>query len=121
MLRRAVLLLAAVSSFAWAAHNPLLPRPVKVRYGDGALPVAQLSVRFANAANEEDRFVQKWLVERLKLAPGGAKALTMRRTGNGAPLPGLDEKTGPDSREAYSIKITSAGAGARDFNRIGFA
>ena len=113
MLRRTVLLLAAVSSFALAAHNPLLPRPVKVRYGDGVLPVAQLSVRFASAANEEDRFVQKWLVERLKLAASGAKTLTLNRTGNGAALPGLDEKTGPDSREAYSIKITSFGADVR--------
>jgi hypothetical protein len=113
MLRRTVLLLAVLTTFGLAAHNPLLPRPVKVRYGDGALPVAQLSIRFASAANEEDRFVQKWLGERLKLAPGGTKALTMRRAGNGAAVPGLDEKTGPDSREAYSIKITSAGAGVR--------
>jgi hypothetical protein len=109
MLRRTVLLLAAVASLAMAAHNPLLPRPVKVRYGDGSVAVSQLSIRFANAASDEDRFVQQWLAGRLKFASGGAKALTLNRTGNGAALAGVDEKTGPDSREAYSIKVTPAG------------
>jgi hexosaminidase len=109
MLRRTLLLLAVLSSFALAAHNPLLPRPVKVRYGDGSVRVSELSVRFANAANEEDRFVQNWLAGRLKFAASGAKSLTMSRTGNGAAVPGLDEKTGPDSREVYSIKVTPAG------------
>lgn len=110
MLRRVLLLTAILAGVVLAAHNPLLPRPVEVRYGDGAVAVSQLSIRFANAPNDEDRFVEKWLTDRLPFAKSGAKALTFKRTGNGAALAGVDEKTGPDSREAYSIKITPSDA-----------
>ncbi len=110
---RIILGLALAAGVAAAAHNPLLPRPVKVRYGEGKIKVSELAIRFARPANDEDRFVQQWLSERLPLSAQGAKSLTLNRTGGGTAVPGLDEKTGPGSREAYSIQVTSEGAEVR--------
>jgi hexosaminidase len=110
MLRQVVPLAMALAGLAGAAHNPLLPRPLKIRYGQGWVRVSELSSRFTNPASEEDRFVQKYLAGRLPFSARGARALALNRTGNGAALPGLDETTGPDSREAYSMKISSDGA-----------
>jgi len=113
MLRRSAVLILALSGLVLAAHNPLLPRPVKVRYGEGSVHVSELSIRFAKPASAEDRFVQKLLSGRLKFAASGAKQLTLNRTGEGAALPGVDEKAGPESREAYSIKVAPAGVEVR--------
>ena len=40
-------------------------------------------------------------------------AIVLRRTGNGASLPGMNDTTGPDSRESYSISVTKSGVEIR--------
>ena len=86
----------------------------------GQLALRGLSVRFASIPAPEDRFTAERLAAALSTAAGvpipiweGAaqgKAIVLNRTGAVDPLPLPDEKAGPDSREAYSVKVTSQGA-----------
>lgn len=120
---RCLVLAVAVFLPAGAAdHNPLLPRPQKIHYGAGRLELVGLSIRFTSAPNAEDRFAAGELVSALSaragtkipLAEGAAKkSIVLNRTGSAAALPGLDERTGPDSRESYTIKVTPEGAEIR--------
>ena len=108
--------LAAVS----AAHNPLLPRPQQVRYESGTLPVHGLSICFAAPPTAEDRFAAEQLATRLsaigqkqipiRKGKRSGSCILLNRTGMGAALPGDKESAGPDSREAYTLRITSKGA-----------
>ena len=126
MPRVAVLLvfLLPVSRAALAAeHNPLLPRPQKVLYGSGKLPLRNLSIRLGTAPSDEDRFAAEELASLLSARVGmqfplrggssTGPAIVLSRTANGGALPVPDEKAGPESREAYSIKVTPAGADVR--------
>ncbi len=106
-----------------ADHNPLLPRPQEVRYGNGSLRLQGLSIRIASDASAEDRFAAEQLAAALssrsgtsipiseKATPGHAIVLT--RTGSGSALPQPDEHPGPDSREAYTLSITAQGGEVR--------
>jgi hypothetical protein len=79
---------------AFAAHNPLLPRPREIHYLTGSLPLTGLSIRFTSAPNAEDRFAAEHLASRLSAiaqAPlsihrGGHHAILLTRTGNASPL-----------------------------------
>src|SRR6266567_5435495 len=55
---------------ATAAHGPLLPRPQKISYGKGALPVVGLSIRFASPPSEEDFFAAKELAQAIEAETG---------------------------------------------------
>jgi len=103
-----------------AERNPLLPRPQEIRYGAGRLLVSGLEIGFTSPPTVEDRFAADDLASGFRsrtkivvrvsetLAPRGA--LVLKRTGSGPDLPQPDEQPGPDSREAYTIKVTSDGA-----------
>ncbi len=100
-----------------AAPNALLPRPQQIRYGDGSLALSELSITFASAPDPEDLFTAKQLEDRLSALglkdinskPSG-HSIVLKRTGEGGALPADMEKAGPDSREAYSLRITPNGA-----------
>ena len=96
-----------------AAHSPLLPQPTEIRYGSGSLPVTGLTIRFAAAPAEEDQFTASELSSFLGIAVAehgqAGPAIVLKRTGPVDALPMPGEKTGPDSREAYSIRVTPAG------------
>jgi len=106
-----------------AEHRPLLPRPQKAQYGDARLPLRGLSIRFASRPGEEDRFAAKQLSSVLSEITGSeipvregrakGKSIVLSRTGAVAAVPGNDERPGPESREAYSISVTSNGAEIR--------
>ena len=106
-----------------ADHNPLLPRPQEVRYGNGSLRLRGLSIRVASEANAEDRFAAEQLAAALKSYSGTSisitekstpgRAIVLTRTGSGAALPQPDEQAGPDSREAYTLAITAQGGEIR--------
>jgi hypothetical protein len=103
---------------ACAAHRPLLPQPQQIAYGDGNLSLTNLSVRAEGTPDSADRFAASQLTAGLSAITHQAAATTgpaiiLRRTGNGADLPGDDEKVGPDSRESYSIKVTTDGVEIR--------
>jgi hexosaminidase len=125
----ACLALVASLAPASAAHRPLLPQPQEVRYDGGALPVRGLCVRFAVPASTEDRFAAEQLASRLSVisqteipirkGKASGLAILLSRTGAGAALPQDMEGTGPDSREAYWLKVTPRGAEIRASSSAG--
>jgi hypothetical protein len=114
-----VSLLASAS----AAHKPLLPRPQKISYGDGSLPVESLWIRLADSSPPEDQFAADQLAAGLtaisripitvRRSRGTVNPITLTRTGAGAPVPGDNETVGPDSRESYSLQVTTKGVEIR--------
>jgi hexosaminidase len=108
---------------AVAAHNPLLPRPQEIKYGTSRLRVEGLVIGFASSPTEQDRFAAGELAFRLEKRAHVAvhvsegrpaqRRIVLRRTGSGPDLPQPDEHPGPDSREAYTIKVTPDGAEIR--------
>lgn len=103
-----------------AAHSPLLPRPQQVQYGPGQLPLRGLSIRLAGNAAAEDRFAASELAALLSARcatpipvvenlDGPGPSIVLKRTGPVAGLPVPGERPGPDSREAYRMKITPGG------------
>ena len=131
---RTAVLLVSLLSFSLTAlaaeHNPLLPRPQNVQYGSGKLAIKNLKIHLNAAPSDEDRFAAGELVAILAARGGGRNpvvegaaqgpAITLVRTGNADPLPVPDEKPGPESREAYSIKVTPVGAEVRARSSAGF-
>ncbi len=106
-----------------ASHNPLLPRPQEVRYGSGKLSLRGLTIRLASTPGAEDRFAAGELSSALSAAAqspvsvtegaGSGRAIVLTRTENAPALPVRDERGGPESREAYTLKITADGAEIR--------
>lgn len=109
--------------FGADAHNPLLPAPQQIHYGSGRLPIAGLEIEFASSPTPQDRFAADQLTSGLMsrahitihVSKGEARrpGIVLRRTGSGLDLPQPGEKAGPDSREAYLVKVTSQGVEVR--------
>ena len=122
MLLRFRLLLMCVlcCSSIVAAHSPLLPKPQQIQYGPGRLPLQGLHVRLAGKVADEDRFAAGELATILSArcstpipigesADGPGPSIVLKRTGPVASLPLPGERPGPDSREAYRLKIAPTG------------
>jgi hypothetical protein len=103
-----------------AAHSPLLPKPQNIQYGPGRLPLQGLHIRLAGDAAGEDRFAASELAAILSAhcttpipiaagLDGPGPSLVFKRTGPVANLPVPGERPGPDSREAYRLKIGPEG------------
>jgi len=103
-----------------AAHSPLLPKPQKIQYGPGRLPLEGLHIRLDGDAVAEDRFAASELAAILSarcttpipianILDGPGPSLVFKRTGPVASLPVPGERPGPDSRESYRLKITPVG------------
>jgi len=103
-----------------AAHSPLLPKPQKIQYGVGRLALRGLHIRLAGNIADEDRFAASELAAILsrrcttpipiaESSDGPGPSIVFRRSGPVASLPLPGERPGPDSREAYRLKITPAG------------
>jgi hexosaminidase len=109
-----VLITFALSAYA-QEHNSILPQPQKIVYGKGQLALKGLSIGFAIKPGAEDRFAAQELSRILskitssnipiKESAAGA-SIILERTGNSDPLPLPGEKSGPDSRESYRMKVT---------------
>src|SRR5690242_7848122 len=120
-IHRSLLIGAVCLSGAFAAHSPLLPKPREIHYGSGRLPLHGLSISLAAGAAEEDRFAAQQLAAIFfarsstpvtvagNTGTGAAPSILLTRTGPVAALAQPGEAPGPDSREAYRIKITPAG------------
>ena len=112
-------LMLAQAGWCAAEHNPLLPRPQEIHYGGGELSLRGLSICFASAPGSEDRFAASGLSDALSVRveasipvlEGGRceHGILLERTGGIDALPAPDERPGPDSREAYSLKATADG------------
>lgn len=106
-----------------AEHNPLLPAPQQVRYIGGAASVSNLRVEVASGDEApEDVFAARTLSAcfaartnqtEQTVFDGGRKdklpVITLKRTGAVAPLAVPGEKTGPDSPQAYTLKVGANG------------
>jgi hypothetical protein len=103
-----------------AAHSPLLPKPQQIQYGPGRLPLRGLHIGLAGNVADEDRFAASELASilsarsttliRIAESPDGpGPSILLKRTGPVASLPLPGERPGPDSREAYRLKITALG------------
>ena len=118
-----VCLLFTLSLFGEDAHNPLLPRPQEIRYGAGRLPVSGLQIGVSSDQTPQDRFAADELasglesradvVVRISETLGRHPMIVLRRDGSGPDIPQPGEHPGPDSREAYMIKVTPDGAEIR--------
>jgi hexosaminidase len=104
------------------AHSPLLPRPQHIRYASGKLPLKGLNIRLPVNSAEEDRFAASELAAILSArcstpvriaehSNGSETSIVLKRSGSVADLPLPGEQPGPDSREAYRLKITPSGGG----------
>ena len=99
--------------------NPLLPHPQKISYGTGRLRIRGLAITFGSTPAPEDRFaaaeLSRWLGERagsdipVRESKGAQPAIVLDRTGAVDALPMPGEKPGPESREAYDLKVTPEG------------
>jgi hypothetical protein len=96
-----------------------LPVPQQIQYGNGTLALRGLKVQLPHNASPEDAFAARELATALSTLAGAAipvadasapeHLIRLRRTGavDALPIPG--ETAGPNSREAYSLKVTAAG------------
>ncbi len=99
------------------AHNTLLPCPQEIKYGPGKLIVAGLEIRIEGDPAPEDRFAAAELAAWLAAASGssvrvvegppraGSRVVVLKRIGGIDALPVPGERGGPESREAYEIRI----------------
>lgn len=107
----------------------LLPQPERAVWGKGSLPLAGVTVVVAGAASDEDRFVAANLAATLSSASGqrvavgdgsaSGRQIRLIREGADAPLPTVDDHPGPDSREAYTLKLTPQGGEIRAHSSAG--
>lgn len=111
----ALCLVVAAAPLLAAGHNPLLPRPQRIQYGNGELPLKGLSIAFGMPASEDDRFAAEELASALHAVVNraGGPAIVLHRTAADSPTPGADDRAGPDSRESYQIRITPSGGEIR--------
>jgi hexosaminidase len=108
-----------ISAWAIAGHNVLLPQPQQIHYGARQLRIRGLSIRLVGEPSVEDRFAAEQLSRCLSdvakepvhvsLGEASGRLIVLTRTGevNALPLPG--EHPGPESREAYTLKVTADG------------
>ena len=106
----------AVTVWAAAQHNVLVPQPQQVHYGSGKLRVRGLGIRLLAEPSTEDRFAASQLSncltdvaeEPIRVSQGetGVAQIALKRTGDIGALPLTGEHPGPTSREAYTLKLT---------------
>lgn len=119
--RASIIVICALVLPCWGIteHNPVLPRPQQILYGHGSIALRGLTIRFASIPASEDRFAVNELCSFLSQKSGTSitisesteptHSISLQRTGPIDPLPVPGERTGPDSREAYSLKVSSEG------------
>ena len=111
-----LVLIISVLSASAAEHNPVLPQPQKISYGKGQLAIKGLTIGFASKPGAEDIFAAKELSgifskitlvnSPVKESSSSGASIIFERTGDSNPLPVPGEKSGPDSRESYKIKVS---------------
>ncbi len=97
------------------AQNSILPQPQEISYGTDHLKIEGITIIFLSSPVEEDRFVADQLSSilsgisdsEINISDNGDSehSIILERTGDVDPLPQPGERSGPDSREAYQIKI----------------
>lgn len=123
-------LLGVVPALTCTAEPPqLLPRPQHAVWGKASLPLAGLTVVVTAQASEEDRFAAAALALILTTVSGqpvavatsssGGRQIELIREGTDTPLATTSDHAGPDSREAYKLKLTPQGGEIRAHSSAG--
>jgi hypothetical protein len=117
-----IAMMLALPGWILAQHHPLLPRPREIHYGTGELSLRGLGICFASTPASEDRFAGSELSNALSAQAESSisiweanpckQGILLQRTEGIDPLPVPGEHPGPDSREAYSLKVTPEGVTA---------
>jgi hypothetical protein len=95
-------------------HKTILPEPQKITYGKGIFLLKNATIGFAAKPGSEDKFAAGQLASvisevttvNIPVRESSGASIIFERTGKSDPLPVPGEKPGPDSREAYKIRIT---------------
>jgi hexosaminidase len=98
-------------------HPVLLPQPQSIKYGTDIIKLSDLSIYQPPKVDPEDKFNSEELARFLKERTGISIPVSNKTKGKQIlivhsklnPLPGLSEVSGPQSREAYTIKIDRNG------------
>jgi hypothetical protein len=115
-------LLLLVAASAQAEHSTILPAPQQITYGAGSLPLSGLPIHIGASATEDDRFAAQTLAACIGQATGTAPAIintgtkpsiSLERSGTLDPLPVPGETPGAQSREAYTLNISTSGAAVK--------
>jgi hexosaminidase len=114
-----MVILGCAGTLQAAQHTILLPQPQEIHYVAGSLPIRALTIRFADRPSSEDIFAANELIRGLAKRTGihvslqehasAAPSITLNRTGAVDALPVPGEEPGPNSREAYRLKVGPAG------------
>lgn len=112
-----------------ADHTPLLPRPQEVRYGSRQFLLRGTSVYLPPKAPAEDRFAAEQLANclaqrartpmRISESSATGGQISLQRTSAVDPLPVPGETPGPESREAYWLKVKPEGVEVRGISSAG--
>jgi hexosaminidase len=119
----ALLLCMFVGNSAYAAHNPLLPRPQQMQYGTGTVRLTGMKIVFSSTPSAEDQFaaseLSKYVEERtgvhLPIGRSGdstaqGTTIVLDRTGaTDQPLALPGDLPGPHSKEAYDLVVSGHG------------
>ena len=114
-----VLFVGTISPVRAAQNNPLLPRPQQIQYGPHEVRVRGLGIRLPSKATAEDWFSANTLsaclsdraVSPIPVSEGEAsdRLIVLKRTGSVGALPNPGDQPGPESREAYWLKVSPDG------------
>jgi hexosaminidase len=109
-----IFLLFFVTLFA-KAHNILLPQPRNIIYGTGKVKIEGLKISSLNMLSDEGKFIAAAFSSKLKLKfnieiesalnSSASPTLIFELKQHLNSLPGINEKTGPNCREAYHISV----------------
>lgn len=108
-----------VSAWAVVGHNVLLPQPQQIHYGTRQFRIRGLSIRLVGEPSIEDHFAAEQLSSclsdvakepvHISLGEASGRLIALRRTGEVRALPLPGEQPGPESPEAYTLKVTPDG------------
>ncbi|MGA8289169.1 MAG: glycoside hydrolase family 20 zincin-like fold domain-containing protein, partial [Acidobacteriaceae bacterium] len=112
-----------VGNLAYAAHNPLLPRPQQAKYGTGSVRLTGMKIVFSSAPSAEDQFaageLSKYVEQRTGVqlpigssADSTARGMTIVLDRTGAidqPLALPGDLPGPRSKEGYDLAVSDHG------------
>lgn len=93
-------------SSAQAKHPVLLPAVQKIAYGSGSVPLCSLRVTSTAQADKEAVTELRAMLHSCDSPAKASIPVILTRDMSGSDLPGVDDKAGPDQREAYGISVT---------------
>jgi hypothetical protein len=111
--------LAFLCGYAAIAHPAILPAPRVIQESAGRFPLRGARICFSSKPSPEDLFTARELIAKFRRAVNislplqesacTVQAILLKKTGSGPDVPQPGETAGKDSREAYSLSISTSG------------